>query len=362
MQVTRLPHNQFQEAFINIPAVGCEEPASLFQRLYDFLADNPRLHIVRQDVFGVVRNGNAVNGKAHKAFRLNGSEWPVTWVENSNGNGVPVAGIQIHAVSGVEVKPLKLNGRTVGAVFEDEWARYCILCGLRPEDPKRSRTAQAEESLRLMEQGLDLAGMSFANVFRTWFYLDDILDWYGEFNRVRNEFFLRRQVYDGLVPASTGVGGINSSRTAVVADLIAAVPKDPRVSLQAVPSPLQCPALEYGSAFSRAVEMGLPGQRRLYVSGTASIAPAGHTIHVGDPRRQLQLTMEVVAGILNSRQMGWEDVTRGIGYFKHTEDAPLFHEYCREHRLPAMPVVISKNDICRDDLLFEIEVDAVRMG
>lgn len=359
MQVIRVPNGEFQEAFITVPAVGFEDPASLFQRLYDFLADNARFRIVRQDVFGLVIDPFKVNHS--KAYRLNGAEWPMTWVEEGNGDGGPVAGIQVHAVSGIPVHPVNLDGRTVGTVFEDQNARYCVLGGLRPGSSEEPREEQAWETLEIMESALGLVGMDFSHVFRTWFYLDDILDWYDQFNGVRNQFFEERKVYAGLVPASTGVGGSNSAGTAVVADLLAIQPKLPTVRLQAVPSPLQCPALEYGSSFSRAVELDLPGQRRLYVSGTASIAPGGQTCHVGDVRKQVELTMDVVAAILNSRQLGWEDVTRVIGYFKHTEDAPEFNRYCRERKLPEMPVIIAKNDICRDNLLFEIEADAVRL-
>jgi enamine deaminase RidA (YjgF/YER057c/UK114 family) len=359
MQVTRLPNGSFQEAFITVPAIGFEDPASLFQRLYDFLADNARLRIVRQDVFGLVVDPFEV--KRTKAYRLDGAEWPVTWVEEGNGDGGPVAGLQVHAVAGIDTHPIRLDGHTVGTVFEDEHARYCLLGGLRPENPEEPRPEQAWETFELMEAGLALAGMNFDHVCRTWFYIDDILDWYAEFNAVRNQFFRERQVFDRLVPASTGVGGSNSAGTAVVADLLAIQPKSPEVKLAAVPSPLQCPALEYGSSFSRAVELTLPGQRRLYISGTASIAPAGDTIHVGDVTRQVKQTMEVVAAILNSRQMGWEDLTRAIAYFKHTEDAPAFARYCLDNRLPALPVIVAKNDICRDDLLFEIEVDAATL-
>ena len=50
-----------------------------------------------------------------------------------------------------------------------------------------------------------------------------------------------------------------------------------------LPSPLQCPALEYGSSFSRAAELRTPGWRRVVVSGTASILPGSHEVaHVGD--------------------------------------------------------------------------------
>jgi enamine deaminase RidA (YjgF/YER057c/UK114 family) len=359
MQVIRLPNGSFQEAFITVPAVGFEDPASLFQRLYDFLADNARLRIVRQDVFGLVIDPFEV--KRTKAYRLDGAEWPVTWVEEGNGDGGPVAGLQVHAVAGVQTQPLRLDGHTVGTVFEDASARYCVLGGLRPSSDEGSRSEQAWETFELIEAGLAVAGMDFSHVCRTWFYLDDILDWYSDFNNVRNQFFRERQVFDRLVPASTGVGGSNSGGTAVVADALAIQPKSAAVTLAAVPSPLQCPALEYGSSFSRAVELTLPDQRRLYVSGTASIAPGGDTIHVGDVARQVQQTMEVVAAILDSRQIGWEHVTRAIAYFKHAEDAPAFAQYCQAGRLPALPVIVAKNDICRDDLLFEIEVDAARL-
>jgi enamine deaminase RidA (YjgF/YER057c/UK114 family) len=272
-----------------------------------------------------------------------------------------VAGIQVHALDGAAPRAVHLDGRTVGTVFEDDWARYCVLGGLRPDSAEHPPEEQAWETFETMERALASVGMDFSHVFRTWFYLDDILDWYGGFNQVRNQFFRERGVFGGLVPASTGVGGSNAAGTALVADLLAIEIRDPRVQLRPVPSPLQCPAVDYGSSFSRAVELSLPGQQRVYVSGTASIAPDGRTEHVGDVRKQIALTMDVVTAILNSRQLGWEDVTRGIGYLKHAEDAPCFVEYCHAARLPEMPIVIAKNDICRDDLLFEIEVDAARL-
>jgi len=213
-----------------------------------------------------------------------------------------------------------------------------------------------------MEQVLAEAGLAFRDVIRTWFYLDDILDWYGEFNQVRNGFFQDRGVYTGVMPASTGVGGGSASRTAVVADLLAVRAGQSGVSCVAVPSPLQSAAAEYGSSFSRAVELKVPGQRRLYVSGTASILPDGRTAHAGDVVAQVALTMEVVEAILKSRAMTWADAVRGIAYFKHMADAPALEDWLRAHAVTDCPLVVAKNDICRDDLLFEIEADAVRLS
>jgi len=40
--------------------------------------------------------------------------------------------------------------------------------------------------------------------------------------------------------------------------------------------------------------------------------------------------------------------------------ATAYAQYCRTHSLPPMPVVAMNSAICRADLLFELEVDAVR--
>jgi len=354
-----LPAHGGEEVFLSLPARRGEAAVDLFQRLYRFVEEHPQYQIVRQDVFGVVYDPAAPHSRA---YRLNGEDWPVTWVHQGNGNGSPVAGIQVQALAGCEVRRLRWQDRVVGVAFEDEWARYCVLTGLRPENPRLSRRRQARAVFDLMERVLALAGMSFTDIYRTWFYLDDILSWYEEFNAVRNEFFRRCGVFERLVPASTGVGGRNGVGTALMANLLALRPKCAEARCFAVPSPLQCPALDYGSAFSRAVEFCLPGQRRLYVSGTASIQPDGRTAHPGNVRAQVALTMEVVGAVLRSRRMNWADTVRGLAYFRHREDMAELHRWCADQRLPAWPVIAAKADICRDDLLFELELDAVQLG
>jgi hypothetical protein len=58
--------------------------------------------------------------------------------------------------------------------------------------------------------------------------------------------------------------------------------------------------------------------------------------------------------------MRWEDVTRATAYVRHPEDAGVFEDYRASRGLPELPVVVAHNTICRDDLLFELEVDAVQ--
>jgi enamine deaminase RidA (YjgF/YER057c/UK114 family) len=210
-----------------------------------------------------------------------------------------------------------------------------------------------------IERILNQAGMSFRNVVRTWLFLDSLLDWYGDFNTVRTDFFRRNGVLDGLVPASTGIGAGNPSGAALLAGAVAIRPKHAGVQITAVDSPLQCSAMNYNSSFSRAVELGLSDQRRLMISGTAGIAPDGASAHRGDVKAQLGLTMGVVQAILHSRGMNWESAVRAIAYFTRHEDRPLLAEYLCAHGISHLPVVCAHADVCRHDLLFEIELDAV---
>jgi enamine deaminase RidA (YjgF/YER057c/UK114 family) len=238
-------------------------------------------------------------------------------------------------------------------------AQFFSLSGLLPADISRSRAAQARSVFERMEAALQDEGMTFAHVIRTWFHLDAILDWYDEFNAVRNKFFKERNVFDGIVPASTGVGIPNPHGAALVAGLLAVKPRSSRVKVFAVPSPLQCPALEYGSSFNRAVEVHVPGRRHLYISGTASIDRDGHSAHAGDVRGQIELTMNVVRAILASRRMDFANATRVAAYIRHTHDAPVFDAWLADHGLQAWPVSIAPATICRAELHFEIELDAV---
>jgi len=108
--------------------------------------------------------------------------------------------------------------------------------------------------------------------------------------------------------------------------------------------------------------MVYPTHKNLLISGTASIDPDGKTAHVGDPEKQIRLTMDVVKAILESRGMGWGDLFRGIAYFKDMDDLPIYRTIAAELGIPRFPLAVSHADVCRHDLLFEIEVDAVRIA
>lgn len=284
---------------------------------------------------------------------------PVVWVEGGDCTECCVSGMHVHAVKGIPVETIEWEGRPVGRMLEDSDARYLWLGDIHSADAEKSRPQQALDTFEMMERIMSLAGMDMRNLVRTWLFIDRILDWYGDFNRVRNEFFKKHSLFDYLVPASTGISGAVPSGTAITAAAMAMEKKSDTAAVESVISPLQCPAPKYGSAFSRAVEVTTPDMRRLLVSGTASIAPSGESVHFDDPIAQIELTMQVVQAILQSRGMDYCDATRATAYVKHRDYAPLFWDYCHRRGLEEMPAVVTVCDVCRDELLFELEMDSI---
>jgi enamine deaminase RidA (YjgF/YER057c/UK114 family) len=340
-----------------ITAHAGSDQYDMFARLGECVRAN-KSGIVQQFVFG----GTQHRDMGMKAIEKACGEitWPITWIQGDGCSGEDLTATQAYAISENCYRPLVFEGKVVGTVYEDADAEYCLIGDLFSDDLTASREVQTRNVLEKMDRILKSVGMDFLNVVRTWMYLEKLLEWYDEFNVVRTQFFEELGVFDSLVPASTGIGVANPAGAALVTDLFAVKAKTDKVKIFEVESPLQCSATDYRSSFSRAVEVALPDHRSIYVSGTASIEPGGKTVHLDDYKKQIDLTMEVSEAILKGRDMGWGDVVRGIAYFKDISNAPLFAKYCQDHGLPMMPFALSHADVCRDDLLFEVEFDAVK--
>jgi enamine deaminase RidA (YjgF/YER057c/UK114 family) len=276
------------------------------------------------------------------------------------GGELPPVELPFLAPGAEVVRTIVRGGRVVASVYEDEDAQYLLAAGVLPADLAAARGAQATSVFHELEAVLAEAGMTFAEVVRTWLYIDDVCDWYGEFNAARSAFFESRRVFETFLPASTGIGCSNADGAALVAGAIAMRPKRAGVRAEIVESPLQAPAMAYRSSFSRAAEIITPGARSLFVSGTASIKPNSHDVaYVGDIVRQIDCTMNAVKAILVSRGRTWADVTRAVVYLKRPEFLGAWRAWLAANALDAHFAAETVCDVCRDEWLFEIEVDAV---
>lgn len=289
--------------------------------------------------------------------QLDGREFPVTWVEGRACSGAPVAGLQVHAFSG-PVESVAWDGRPIASVFTDGGARQCVIGGVVPPDLSAARPAQTTRALEQLQSVLNAAGFQLEDVVRTWFFLDKILTWYDEFNQARSRIYSGVKFRTGSLPASTGIGAGNPARAALTLAAWAFRPVEKNSYAEEVASPLQCPAPAYGSSFSRALEISTNGGRQLFISGTASIAPGGKTAWVGDLRRQVDLTMQVVEAMLRERGFSLSDLTRATAYFRRAAEAPIFAEWLAARQLSQLPIVTTECEVCRDDLLFELEAEA----
>lgn len=274
-----------------------------------------------------------------------------TWLGSPEGRGGPLAGIQVHAVSGIpapKVLPgnIRVLRRLVGGV-----ATISALRAPGAVDPAEEcrqvyeRTAAAFASL----------GVEWRQLARTWLWLDPIYTWYADLNRIRNGRFRQHGLIaeDGRglhLPASTGIG-LHPEGAAFALEAMIAL-NDPKPSTLAVAGN-QHSALGYGSAFSRAASLETPSGPTWYVSGTAAIDTEGRTVAEGDIVRQVALTIDNVKAVLRDCGTDPTAIVQGVAYCLSPAVAA---EWRRQD--PGWPLVEVQADICRSNLLFEIELAA----
>jgi enamine deaminase RidA (YjgF/YER057c/UK114 family) len=226
------------------------------------------------------------------------------------------------------------------------------------------------------------AGARLDQVFRAWHYLGGIVDddgptqRYKELNRARADVYqhvsflserLPESHHGPAFPASTGIGtaghSLSISAQALMSD---------RDDVLAVPleNPRQTAAYAYVASysptspkFSRGLALCIGADATLFISGTASITHS-ETRHVGDVVAQTHETLENIAALISEDNLkhhglpGRGTTLEGLGlvrvYVKHPEDHLKVRSVC-EQRLGEVPATYVVADVCRPDLLVEIE-------
>jgi enamine deaminase RidA (YjgF/YER057c/UK114 family) len=297
---------------------------------------------IRADVYGDIDDGVAPS-----------------YLVCKEGLGEPIAGIQIHAIKcGSVPEVITLNGEACGRIVELDDRKYLTLSAILDETSSTD-VEQSKVMLQKAEEALKLYNTDLLSVARTWMWLGDILKWYDDFNRVRNELFTKRGLIGSgsrqSMPASTGIGLGPSNGSFCSMDLAAILePANSNEYIQVI-GKQQC-ASDYGSAFSRAAKAMTPAAETIFISGTASIDEAGATTNIDDPVAQVKTTIVNVQAVLKDLECGDEDVVQVMAYCKTTEVEKVFNSLKDELPWPWVTMVC---DVCRDDLLFEIEAVAI---
>ena len=251
-----------------------------------------------------------------------------------------------------------------------------------PKKQNGSAYEQTIDAFRQMRDASESAGFRIDQVIRTWLYLGDIVGMedgvrrYDELNRARSDFFkgiefckdLRWSGAHGLMyPGSTGIGA--SDRSLVISCI--AMKSDPSdVSIIRLENPHQTPAYQYAAdhspsspKFCRAIAVSTQDHILTLISGTASIVNS-NTMHVGDISGQTEQTIDNIESLISSENFarhglsgmgaGLSDLAMVRVYMKRPEDFKEARAVC-VRRLGDVPAVYAVADICRPELLIEIE-------
>jgi enamine deaminase RidA (YjgF/YER057c/UK114 family) len=285
-----------------------------------------------------------------------------TWLSLPDGSP---PGVEVFAVR-ADHRPAPLcAGNLRGRILDLPGCRWLALNGVSAP-AAGDGAAQVWASLEQAECWAKQAGADFRAVARTWMFMHGIHGWYNSFNAVRNEFFTRRGLLpsvhgngDSRVPASTGIGVSPADGSRCAIDLLALT--GPEASVQCFPAAgNQNPACDYGSAFARAALARSPAGQILFVSGTAAIDARGATCHVGDVAGQIRMTLDNVHAVLRQFDVRAADVVQATAYCANPEVRDTFvQRWVGEVRWPWLVV---PGDICRPDLLFEVEATACPGG
>jgi enamine deaminase RidA (YjgF/YER057c/UK114 family) len=307
------------------------------------------------------------------AFQRHGldSAVPVTWIEGLPLEGGDFVGLQIWGIVPHDgetcVWTVDNPDTGYGRLWTGRGFRMLYLPAVRGTlndgTLPAGHTAQAQRMFTNVGLGLQAHGMAYTDVVRTWIYVSRLLEWYGELNRVRNAIYVPAGLgaKDGVAfPASTGIQGRTADEECLV-DVLA-LQSDGPVSAVATPircSPRQDQSFNYGSAFSRGMTFTIEGKKTVHISGTASINTAGASTHIGDAESQSLETLMSIAAILEAQGGSLHNITSATLFCKDVAAWEAWNRVTRLLQVPVFPKVCVLADVCRHDLLVEMESVAV---
>jgi len=217
--------------------------------------------------------------------------------------------------------------------------------------------SQTQKTLEQFHQWLNANQMTLSSdVIRTWWFLRDIDADYQALVAVRKSAFSACGLTeDTHYIASTGIAGAHQQPSAKLSlDAYAISGLVPgQVEYLSAEKHLG-PTHRYGVTFERATAVSYADRKHIFISGTASIDPAGEIVHPGDVVRQLDRAIDNVAALLEATGASLHDLTMAIVYLRDPADGAIVECHLRA-RFHDLPVVVLHAPVCRPGWLVEIE-------
>ena len=376
IEVRSSVRDTFTEVHLTATAEGPAPAGFMAEELFNAVAAalmEQRIQPVQEKIYGLRRVQEQVMQQRDSIYRLRGLDRtvPVTWIEGTPLLGCALGAVQIWGVVPKDGAPCvstvenSVTGR--GRLWTGAGFRMLHLPAVQGRRTggrlAEGRNAQAEQMFANAGAGLAAHGMKYPDVVRTWIYLAHLLEWYGDMNRVRTGHYRRQGL--GLeggpaFPASTGIMGCSDGEECLMDVLAVENLRPGRVVATPINrSAKQHSSFNYGSSFSRAMALEIEGRRTIHVSGTASINADGRSTHQGDAEHQCLETLLSIAAILAEQGGGLKNITSATLFCKDRAAWEVWERTTRLLQLPEIPKVCVLADVCRDDLLVEMEVVAV---
>lgn len=265
-------------------------------------------------------------------------------------------------------------------VIESDKTKELWACGLGiGKYPDNTRSA-AIYAFNLMSDILVNEGMTFNHIVRQWNYVGNILavnkgiQNYQSFNEVRSEYYDLFRTVSGY-PAATGIG---MKYGGMILDFYA-IKSDGKIKIKTLNNPDQISPCSYnqqvlvGSGsnesgkkhpplFERAILLINEKNYTLIISGTAAIL-GQESVGKNDVAKQTLVTIENISKVTDKKR-----IDQMIGrsdpypieyssirvYIKDKDDFETIKSICLIH-FPLTPIIFIEADLCRDDLLVEME-------
>ncbi len=263
---------------------------------------------------------------------------------------------------------------------EDEISKKLSLGGITSVNNQYSIFDQSVEIFEKIKKIFELEKMPVDSIVRQWNYIADITkvvdgkQHYQEFNNARSQFYGLTSWPKGY-PAATGIGTYTGG---VVVEVFAVKPKSHRVEIVPLDNKLQVPPHAYSQEvlvgdkdsakkscttpkFERGKVLYIKPEALVYISGTAAIRGEESLDGVGAGRQTIA-TLENINYLRspeNLRNAGVKcEIAPGMKSLRvYLKESSYYEEVKQvvDSMMPDVPSVYLLGDICRDNLLIEIE-------
>lgn len=266
-------------------------------------------------------------------------------------NGVLIIGI-INKKEKVNILKVMYDGQLIGTKLTTDNNEEMYIVGLYSKE--QTFVKEMDEVYNKIQLIAKENGFLINDIYRTYFYLRHLLKDYQDFNESRDAFFEKNQINSKSYPASTCIMGNSVFGESVISAFFFS-----KLKYDIMNTNKQCEAADYNKRFSRGVIIQDEKILRGYISGTASIDKNGKTLYINQIEKQIEHTIQCVIELLKNRQMSIEDIVCCNIYLKEDNKSVLEHVF-KKLKILRFPYMCMRADVCRDDLLVEIDLIAER--